>query len=71
MEISYDPAKSARNMLLRGLPFSRVADFQFEDAAYHVDNRHDYGETRVVAVGYLGTGGCTCCALRKRKTAFA
>ena len=54
MEISFDPAKNARNIRERKLSFERVADFDFENAIVAVDARRDYGETRYVAVGYLG-----------------
>jgi len=37
----------------RGLSFDRVADFDFASALYSVDDRHEYGETRIVAIGYL------------------
>jgi uncharacterized protein len=54
VRITFDPAKSERNLRLRGLPFERAADFKFESALYAVDERGDYAETRVVATGLLG-----------------
>ena len=53
MEITYDSNKNNRNIVERGLSFDRVADFDFETALYSVDDRHEYGETRIVAIGYL------------------
>ena len=53
MRISYDPAKNERNIRDRGLPFDAVADFDFEHALFHVDDRQQYGETRYVAIGVL------------------
>jgi uncharacterized DUF497 family protein len=53
LKISYDPAKHDRNIRERGLSFERVADFDFEAAVIDVDRRRDYGETRVLALGYL------------------
>jgi len=53
MEITYDANKNNRNIVERGLSFDRVADFDFETALYSVDDRHEYGETRIVAIGYL------------------
>lgn len=53
MEVSFDPAKSERNVLERGLSFDRVRDFDFGTAAYWVDSRRDYPEMRYVALGYL------------------
>ncbi|MGH8559460.1 MAG: BrnT family toxin [Methylococcales bacterium] len=53
MEISFDPAKNERNMRERGLSLERAAEFDFSTADVDVDCRHDYGETRYVAAGYL------------------
>lgn len=54
MRISFDPAKSERNIRNRGLSFESAAEFDFESALYAADERHDYGETRHIAVGVLG-----------------
>lgn len=54
MRISYDPAKNERNIRRRGLSFDSAAEFDFEGALYAVDERHDYGETRYIAIGMLG-----------------
>jgi uncharacterized DUF497 family protein len=51
--ITFDPAKNARNLRERGLSFERVEDFDFETAAFKIDDRRDYGEVRVRAVGFL------------------
>lgn len=53
MEISFDPAKNARNIELRGLPFERAADFDFETALFSQDARRNYGEVRIRALGLL------------------
>ena len=37
MEITFDPAKNAANVALRGLSFERVADFDFETAIFAQD----------------------------------
>jgi uncharacterized DUF497 family protein len=44
MNITYDPAKNARNIELRGLSFEQVVDFEFETALFSPDVRRDYGE---------------------------
>lgn len=54
MEITFDPAKSARNIELRDLSFERVVDFEFETALFSPDQRRDYGEMRIRALGLLG-----------------
>ena len=53
MEITYDADKNNRNIEERGLPFDRVAEFDFETALYAIDDRREYGETRIVAIGRL------------------
>lgn len=53
MEFEYDPAKSAANATLRGLPFDLASEFDFETAHYSLDTRKDYGEERYQALGYL------------------
>lgn len=53
MDITYEANKNNRNITERGLSFDRVRDFDFETALYSIDDRHEYGETRVVAIGYL------------------
>ena len=53
MEITYDFAKNASNIEMRGLSFERAADFDFQTAVFIVDDRHDYGETRYRGLGFL------------------
>ena len=53
IEITYDPAKNARNIQERGLSFDRAIDFDFHTALYRVDDRREYGETRIRAMGNL------------------
>lgn len=53
MEITFDSVKNDWNIKKRGLSFKRAADFEFETAVYTIDRRHDYGEDRIVALGYL------------------
>ncbi len=53
MEISFDPEKSERNRLERGLPFDWAEQFDFETALYWQDERKPYPEARIVALGYL------------------
>ena len=53
MEISFDPAKNALNVELRGLSFERAAEFEFETALFLQDVRRDYGEVRLRALGWL------------------
>lgn len=54
MEISYDPKKNYRNIVQRGLPFDDAAYFDFETSIQYIDMRHDYGEKRILSIGYMG-----------------
>lgn len=53
MDITFDPNKNDRNIEARGISFECVADFDFESALLSVDDRKDYGETRIRALGYI------------------
>jgi uncharacterized DUF497 family protein len=53
VEIDFDPVKNERNIRERGLSFERAAEFEFETAAQFEDTRRDYGERRLVALGYV------------------
>ena len=50
MEISYDLVKNLRNIAERRLSFERVKDLDFTSAIFDVDDRKEYGETRLVAL---------------------
>jgi len=54
MKLVFDPEKSARNAEERGLPFSKVGDFDFPSALILRDDRRDYGEARFIALGSIG-----------------
>jgi len=54
MKIDFDPAKSERNTRSRSLSFDRAVDFDWETAIYCEDERTDYPETRIIALGFLG-----------------
>jgi len=53
MKITFDPAKNARNIGQRGLPFELVADLEWETAISVEDTRKDYGERRLRVLGRL------------------
>jgi len=53
MRIGYDPAKRLRTLAERGLDFDdAVAVFSGRSLSFE-DDRQDYGEIRVVTVGFL------------------
>lgn len=54
MKIEFDLEKSNKNILERDLSFERAKEFDFKTAMFEIDNRHDYGETRIIALGYIG-----------------
>jgi uncharacterized DUF497 family protein len=51
MDISYDPAKSRRNIAERGISFDQVIEFDWSQALIIEDTRMDYGERRFQALG--------------------
>ena len=53
MRVSFDPNKSSKNALERGLPFDVVSEFDFSSALFTKDERRTYAETRYVALGLL------------------
>ena len=54
MEISFDPAKSQRNVTDRGLPFTLVEQLDWSGAIIEEYVRQDYGERRYLALGMIG-----------------
>lgn len=54
VEIEFDPNKSRDNAARRGLPFSRVADFDWTTALVIADTRYAYPEPRFLAHGLIG-----------------
>jgi uncharacterized protein len=54
MKITFDPAKNARNILERDLPFDLVADLEWDTAIAREDRRRDYGERRMEVLGLIG-----------------
>ncbi|WP_372425398.1 BrnT family toxin [Salinarimonas chemoclinalis] len=54
MRIDYDPAKRLRTLAERGLDFDdALAVFSGRSLSFE-DDRQDYGETRIVTIGFLG-----------------
>ena len=54
MEISFDTAKSDRNLVDRGLPFMLVEQLDWSGAVIEEDVRKNYGERRYLALGTIG-----------------
>jgi uncharacterized DUF497 family protein len=54
MKIEFDRAKDAANIAKRGLPLALAAALLKSPVIIEVDNRRDYGETRMIAIGEIG-----------------
>jgi uncharacterized protein len=54
VDISFDSAKSERNVLVRGVPFEFAAEFAWDGALIAEDLRKNYGERRFQALGLIG-----------------
>ena len=53
MEIEFDPAKTKLNIARHGVDIALAESFEIETALIEIDDRHDYGEIRYIAIGYL------------------
>jgi len=53
-DIEYDHAKDAINREKHGIALADVVLFEWETANIEEDTRHDYGERRFEATGYIG-----------------
>lgn len=51
MDIQFDPAKNASNIVKHGLSLADAAEFELASALVMVDDRFNYGETRYRAFG--------------------
>lgn len=55
MDISFDVAKSDRNLATRGISFEQAADFEWDSALIVEDLRRAYDERRFQALGLIGS----------------
>jgi uncharacterized DUF497 family protein len=53
MRVTYDPAKSERNIAERGMAFDLAEDFDWSTALIAEDTRQDYLERRYQALGLI------------------
>ena len=54
MNVTFDPAKDAANLAKHGVSLTEAAGFEWGSAVVWPDTRWDYGEARMVALGYIG-----------------
>jgi uncharacterized DUF497 family protein len=50
----WDDAKATANLAKHGVSFEAVYDFDWNSAIERVDDRFDYDELRVIALGFIG-----------------
>ncbi len=53
MNVTFDPAKDAVNLAKHGFSLLDAVGFEWETAVVWPDTRRDYGEPRMVALGYI------------------
>lgn len=53
MIITFDESKNLRNIEERGLSFKLAEEFDFRTALFSLDDRRDYKEERVRAIGSI------------------
>ena len=68
LQIEFDPDKEARNVRLRGISLSRAETLLQGFVLDRVDDRRDYGETRIVAIGEIAGVEFTCVYTLRRET---
>ncbi|MYZ44204.1 BrnT family toxin [Schauerella aestuarii] len=54
MDITFDPAKNNANAEKHGVALTDIASFEWDTAVIAADTRKQYGENRMVALGYIG-----------------
>ena len=54
MNVTFDPAKDAANVAKHGVSLTEAAGLEWGSAVVWPDTRRDYGEARMVALGYIG-----------------
>lgn len=55
MDISFDTAKSERNLATRGIAFEQAAEFEWDSVLIVEDLRRAYGEQRFQALGLINS----------------
>ena len=50
MQIDFDPSKDRANLDKHGLSLALAAELDWEDALVWLDDRHEYGEMRMIAL---------------------
>jgi uncharacterized DUF497 family protein len=53
MDITFDPAKDLSNQRKHGVSLAKAEEFEWDDALMREDMRREYGERRMIALGYI------------------
>ncbi len=53
MKITYDAAKNTSNLAKHGVSLALASELEWESAVIWPDVRHEYGEKRMAAIGYI------------------
>lgn len=53
MEFEWDPAKARANLIKHGVAFEAVIEFEWDTYLRAIDDRIDYGEERIQALGKI------------------
>lgn len=53
MQFEWDPAKASANLVKHGVAFEAVFAFEWDNHLRSVDNRLNYGEERIQALGKI------------------
>lgn len=53
INFEWNGAKAIHNQERHGVPFTAVSDFDFGTALVFPDDRQEYGEERMIAVGFI------------------
>lgn len=54
MQITFDTNKNEANIKKHGVSLAAASAFEWDDALTWTDERNDYGEIRMCAIGYIG-----------------
>ena len=54
LNVTFDPAKDASNVSKHGVSLGEASGFDWAGALVWPDTRREYGERRMVALGYIG-----------------
>jgi uncharacterized DUF497 family protein len=65
LQIEFDPAKDATNREVHGVPLAEAGALLQGFVLDRVDDRHDYGETRIIAIGEIAGVEFTCVYTRR------